>query len=123
MKKDYEAMSTRELFELSFPEPTHWILAWYAQRPASERFRMRMQPLHKLVDPAFRNCDPALPEQDIWKGIIAALELARRARAAGSKCTGRWVWEEMLRVDRAKGWTDLEKKMLSTGAAWTEPQS
>jgi hypothetical protein len=91
----YEAMSTRELFELGWPEPTDYALAWYAQRPASERLRMRMQPLKALVDPAFRNCNPALPEEDIWKGLMAALELARRARAAGSKQTGRWVWEEI----------------------------
>jgi hypothetical protein len=103
-KKDYEAMSTRELVEAGFPEPTDYGLAWYAQRPARERLRMRQQPLKELVNAAFEktNTDnPALSEEDLLEGFMAALELARRARAAGSKRTGRWVWEEMLRDSRA----------------------
>ena len=40
---------------------------------------------------------------------MAVLELARRARAAGSKSTGRWVYEEISRESWANGRTDLDE--------------
>jgi hypothetical protein len=85
---EIRALSTGEVIEgfcYTFPEPTPYARAWYEQRAARDRFRMRVKSLEVLVD-AYHLGE--LPSYDI---ILIILELGRRARDAGYARTGQWL--------------------------------
>ena len=77
-----------EAFFYTFPDPTPYARAWYGQRPARERFRMRARSWQDLIEAYFGINKEWPPSYD---GVLAILELDRRARDAGYSRTGQWL--------------------------------
>jgi hypothetical protein len=77
-----------EAFFYTFPDPTPYARAWYEQRPARERFRMRVKSWEDLIEAYCFGTKKELPSHD---SILAILELDRRARDAGYGRTGQWL--------------------------------
>lgn len=94
------ALSNDEIMEaliVGFPEPHAYARALYQQRPASERFQMRLKPVLELVQAwlaeegrryAGRPLEPPLSQE---AAVTALLELDHRTRNAGYARIGQWL--------------------------------
>jgi hypothetical protein len=94
-----KALSNNEMMEalvVSFPEAKAYARAWYAQRPAEERFNMRMKSVLELVETWLAEERRVYASGEPWVGTrvvaaIALLELDRRTRSAGYTRIGQWL--------------------------------
>jgi hypothetical protein len=84
-----------DAFFYTFRDPTPYGLAWYEQRPAKERFQMRVRSWEDLIEAwalGWINEEGRINEEpSTYDSVLAFLELGRRARAVGYDRTGQWL--------------------------------